>query len=258
MDVVVVGARMHGIALQDRLEHGHDLERVRPRLAVGRPELPRMEVHEALGVHRRRVEVVGVPRRERLHRRRVVARELRLVGRGGIRDVTHRQRLHVRALVLGSARGKRQRLLDLGAGLLQPIGLGRLVVVVGAERERHAPVRHRGFRIELGRALERAERLLVVEAEEQRQALVEVLLRLGARSLDRVAVRAHPAEQLRRLFRRGRVRVRGVLGTEHRGDAGEGNREQDSFHGPSSGSNADSISGPCRRKIGRGRPKLSG
>ena len=92
-------------------------------------------------------------------------------------------------------------------------------------------MRHRGFRIELGGALERAKRLLVVEAEEQRHALVEVLLRLGVRRLDGMPVRAHAAEQLRRFFRLGRVRVRGVLGTEHRSDTGEGHREQGSFHG---------------------------
>ena len=54
----------------------------------------------------------------------------------------------------------------------------RRVVDVGSGRERRAPERHRALRVELGGALERADRLLVVEAEAVEQPLVEEPLRL--------------------------------------------------------------------------------
>ena len=81
-------------------------------------------------------------------------------------------------------------------GLLQSIR-GRNVVDVGAERERHAPVRHRRGGILRRGELERLERLLVVEAVEQRQAFVEELLRVGVRGLDRAVIRTEIAEQRR-------------------------------------------------------------
>ena len=62
-------------------------------------------------------------------------------------------------------------------GLLQSIGR-RHVVDVGAERERHAPVRHRRCGILRRGELERLERLFVVEAVKQRQPFVEELLRV--------------------------------------------------------------------------------
>ena len=78
--------------------------------------------------------------------------------------------------------------------LLRPVVVD-IEVVVGTERPRDAPVRHRRLRIELGRALERADRFLVVEAEDQVEALVEVALRLGVRRRDGVMVIPQPGQE---------------------------------------------------------------
>ncbi len=182
-----------------------------------------MEVHQALGVERRRVEIVGIARRKGLHRGGVFGRELRFVGGRGIRGVPLRERLHVGALVLRSRGRQRQRLLDLRARLLQPIRLRLRVVVVRAEREGHAPARHGRGGIERGRLLERPVGLLVVEAEEKHHPLIEELLRLGVRGVDGMSMRAHAGVELDRL-RRGR-RSWGSLGGDERGGAsGEGQR----------------------------------
>ena len=158
VDVEVVRARMVGVALQDRLEHGDDLDGVRSRLAGGRPELPRRQVHQALGVESRGVEVVRIARGERLHGRRVVARDLRLVGIGRVGDVANRERLDVGALVLRPARREGQGLLDLGPRLQEPLVDRRRVVVVRSQHERHAPARHGGLRVELGGPARRSDR----------------------------------------------------------------------------------------------------
>ena len=91
--------------------------------------------------------------------------------------------------------------VEVSIRLLQSIGRRR-VVVVRAERERHAPVRHRRFGIQGRRTLERPKRLLVIEAVEERQALVEEPLRVGNDGRDGTVVRAKVAEKRRSLRRR--------------------------------------------------------
>ncbi len=236
VDVVMVRSGVLRVPLQDRLEDRDDLDGVFSRLSVGRPELPRVQVHQALGIERGRVEIVGIARGELLHGRGIVAAELRPVGGGRIRDVAHRQGLDVRPLVVGRSRRKRKGLFDLGARLLQPVRLRLGVVVVGAERERHAPVRHRRLRIELGSARKGAVRLLVVEAEEEHDALVEVPLGLCARGPDRVPVGAHSGQQLRGFrSRRGRR-----LRSRDRAETGERNGENDPAHASLQWKRADS------------------
>ena len=213
MDVVVVGAKVIRIARQHRLEHGHDLFGALRGLAVERPELPRVQVHQALGVERGGVEVVGVSARQIAHGVGVLARQRRAV-RLGIGRKPDGHRLDVRALGLGPALRQRQRLRDGRVRLLRPV-IVHIEVVVGTERPRDAPVRHRGLRIELGRALERADGFLVVEPEHQIKPLVEVALRLRARRRDGVVVVAHPRHERGSLGLgcRGRRRSRGLFGS---------------------------------------------
>ncbi len=215
VDVVVVGAGVHRVALQDRLERRHDLGRALGRRPVRLPELPGAQVHARLGVQRRRVEIVRIPLGERFHRRVVVARELRLVG-GRIGGVADREGLDVGPLVGGRGGREREGLLDFDPRLLQAFFRRSGVVVVGAEREGHAPVRHRRFRIEIRRARERPDRFFVVEAEEEHHPLIEVLLRFGARRRDRVPVRPHLGKERGGLFRGSRGGAMVVLGEECR------------------------------------------
>src|SRR5450631_966174 len=63
-------------------------------------------------------------------------------------------------------------------GLLFPLRIDR-AVVVGADRNGDSPPRHCKLRIQLGSALERTNRLLVIEGINKTQALVKKLLRLG-------------------------------------------------------------------------------
>jgi hypothetical protein len=51
--------------------------------------------------------------------------------------------------------------------------------MLGLKRERDSPVAHRTRGIEFDRGLERSNRLAVVERIRQREALIEVALRLG-------------------------------------------------------------------------------
>ena len=149
------------------------------RHALERVELPRPQVHAALGPQRRGVEIVGEALRHLAHRRgiRRFARRLVAVVRRG--DVALGERVDERALGVAAVRGALLRVRQVRVRLLQAIGRRR-VVVVGAEGQRHAPVRHRRFGIERRGALERSKRLFVIEPVEKRQPFVEELLRVGS------------------------------------------------------------------------------
>ena len=60
-----------GLDRQHRLEHVQHLLRARLRLAAGRPEVPRPQVHQGLGVERPDVRIPGMVPPDRLHRRGV-------------------------------------------------------------------------------------------------------------------------------------------------------------------------------------------
>ena len=184
--VVVVGARVERIALQHRLEHGGDLLGALGRRAVRLPELPWMEVHRALGVERRRVEVIGIAADDLAHGVLVVGGERLQVRRVVVR-VAAGERLDVGALVRRRAARERERLLHgvVGGALARGIDVE---VDVRSECEGDAPPGHGGLRIELSRAREGADGLLVVEGEDQVEALVEEALRLGLGGGDGMAV----------------------------------------------------------------------
>ena len=157
----------------------------RARAAVRVPVVPRRRVHQRLREQRRRVEVVRELRHDVAHRGRVGGVERRTVGLR-IGDVALRQRRRCSACSFADAfAGALPRLPDRVEGLLRRLRRDRRVDV-RPERERHAPVAHRAVGIDRRGLLERANRLGVVERVGQRQALVEVALRLGRRGRDLV------------------------------------------------------------------------
>src|SRR5262245_50797513 len=60
VNVVMIGADVLRIAAQHTLEHRYDLLSAFRRFTGRRPELPRVEVHQAFRVERCGVEVVGI------------------------------------------------------------------------------------------------------------------------------------------------------------------------------------------------------
>ncbi len=174
------------------------------RDAVLPPVVPGLGVHHRLGVEGPGVEVVRVGLPELAHRLgpRLVQRMavgLR-VGR-----IAGRQRLDPGPL-LGAGLGlQRLRLLQRRPGRRDGVVRHRQVDV-GPERLGDAPPAHRAVRIEPGGLAERADRLGVVEAEQQVDPLVEEQLRLRVLGRDRVMVVAQPLEHRRARL----VRLAGV------------------------------------------------
>ncbi len=194
VDHQVVGERVLRVEGEDGLEGRDELLRAGLRLAVGRPEVPRAQVGQGLGEEGADVGVLRVGLPDRPHR----------VGVGLLEG------LAVLGLRPGVARGER---LDEGSldgargggeGLRLGQGLPRRlrailghdgVVDVGAVRDRDAPEGHRALRVELARAAEGADRLVVVEGVQEREALVEVALRLGRDGRDPAGVAPQPLEE---------------------------------------------------------------
>ncbi len=217
VDVEVVRAGVVRVPSHHRLEHRDELLRSRRRLAVGGPELPRPQHHQALSEHRGEVEVVRILLHQVAHGVAVVEVQplpvrLRVGRRVALRQGAHVVRLDrapvretCESFLDGVVRGGRARLGHLG------------VVVVRADGEREPPVRHGRRGIELRGAAEVPGGLVVVEAVEKREALVEVLLRLRVLRLDGVAMAPHPRLDLgRRHGRSGAVVVLGGRGRRER------------------------------------------
>ncbi len=182
VDVEVVGARVHRIRRKDPLEGDHDLLGAGLGRALGRPQAPRAKVHERVGQERGRVEIVRIPPRHVAHGIRIGAVERRAISPGG-RGVPGRQRRDQRPLTLGRGhRGQRARLIDHGERPQLPLRVGGAVVVrpIG---QRDTPRAHRARRIEAGRLAEGGLGLVMVEAVDEPQALVEIGLGLRRRAL---------------------------------------------------------------------------
>ena len=60
MNIIVIRAEMIRITLEDRLQHGQNFLSAFVRPSVVRPELPRVQVHDTLGVQACRVQIVGI------------------------------------------------------------------------------------------------------------------------------------------------------------------------------------------------------
>ena len=163
VDVVMVRAGMVGILLQHALERGDDLRRLRTRLAVGRPEIPRPQVHQRLGEQRRRVEVVRDTERARLRASRRRRRGRAPCGRRWDRRSSASPARRCRPARPGSPSAPaRSACCRASCAAVRALGVERQVDV-RPERQRDAPVGHRAVRIEARRLVERAHRLVVVE-----------------------------------------------------------------------------------------------
>src|SRR5688572_32765189 len=104
------------------------------------------------------------------------------------RGITELQRSDVVTLARARVAGA---LLGVHDGVVRRLRTRRVdggVVVVRSDRERDAPVRHRRLAVELGRATEVARGLVVVEAVEKANAMVEIDLRLGRSGRDRKVI----------------------------------------------------------------------
>ena len=152
VNVVVVGAGVAGVTAQHAFEPGDDLGGAGHRLARGRPQLPGVDVHLALGAQGLHVEIVGIARGDLAHGRGIGREHRAEVGgveRLGAR-VARRQRLDQRLL---DGRGVRGVLLRLVQGVEGDAGARldhRRHVVVRSDGERHAPVTGGAGRVELG------------------------------------------------------------------------------------------------------------
>ena len=195
--------------------------------AVRPPVVPRAEVHQRFGIQGRGVEVVRVGLGDLGHRARVGRVEPRAVGGRG-RLVALRDRLDVGALARRGVGLERERLLHRRVrGDAARRVHGRVDVRPVGECD--PPVAHGAGGIELRGAGERADRLRVIEAVDESQALVEVLLRGRDASGDPLVVGAEvrvEGDRVRIAFRRRGLRRRLCART------GSGTGEQDSHREP--------------------------
>ena len=138
--------------------------------------MPRVQVHDALGIKRGRIEIVGVTRGQLAHGTLVGAIEFVQVGLGVI-GITNNQGVDVGALRLGRVHRQSHGLLHrLVAGFFA-LGIDRQIVI-GTEGESHAPPGHGQFGIEPGGLLEGAARFVVIKSVNEIQPLIEESLGL--------------------------------------------------------------------------------
>ncbi len=237
VDVEMIGSGVRRIRREDTLEGDHDLLGARLGRTLRCPQAPRAEIHERVGQERGRVEVVRELPRDIAHGIRVGAVERRPAGAGG-RGVPGRQRGDQCPLALGRGRrGQRARLIDRGERPKLALRVGR-AVVVRAVRQRHAPRAHRARRIEAGGLAESGLGLVVVEAVDEPQTLVEEGLRPRRRGGDGAMVATQVVEERGRDGRRrggAAVVVRGRL-SRAAGQEGGGNQERGQALGHGRGS----------------------
>ena len=147
VNVVVIRAGVIRVALHHALERGDDRVGARLRRAVLLVEPPRTQVHQALGVERRDIEIVGKASSTAPHRRPSTPARAPSDRRSDRRRSACRAHQPAPAPLRCRRRLRFSRFSEVRVALLQPLGR-RDVVDVGAERQRHAPVRHGRRRIE--------------------------------------------------------------------------------------------------------------
>ena len=178
VNVVVIGARVAGAALQHRLEPLLDLQRSCDRLTIRGPQLPGMHVHLALRAQGLHVQIIREALGHAAHGRGVGAEDG--VGLRGCRRlrrrIARRERADERLLDGGSPRRALLCLVQrLPGDACARLGQRRNVVV-RSYGERHTPVARGACRIELRGAGKGAGRLVVIERPQEAHALIEVLL----------------------------------------------------------------------------------
>ena len=198
VDVIVVRARVVRIPPEHGFQHRDELERVGRRRPVGAPQLPRAQVHDGIGVHRRDLWIIREPAMNVCHRRSVPAIERVRIG-SRIERVARRQRVGERGFDRRSVPAEGDGLLSGVVRALQPLAFepGDITVVVQAERDAHAPPGHRCGRIQPGSFEERLLCFLVVEVVQQHQTLVEEPLGYRAGGSNRIRIRPEVRKQLR-------------------------------------------------------------
>ncbi len=199
MNVEMERERVMRVAIDNRLDEGHDLGGPRLRFAVRRPVAPGSQVHHRFRVEGLRVEVVGERFRDLTHRFGEG-----LVRRGavfGLPRVALRERVDVRLLPRGRLRFQRHGFLDQ----LVRFGLflrGHHRVDVGTEDQRLSPVGHRELGIEPRGLAKRAAGLGVVESVRQVQPLIHEKLSVPRKGRHGKRVRPEVLEPWRDLARR--------------------------------------------------------
>ena len=157
------------------------------------PESPGMQVHAGLGEERGGVEVVGKIGGDLPHGVVIVLGGFLQIGiRIGGKALRHR--LNV-GLLAGRGSGRQiDRFLHRVMRVLETVRVGG-IVVVRSDRLGDAPVGHRQLGIEFGGMLKRARGLVVIEAIDEAQSLIEELLRLRIVRGDRVMKIAQSGDQ---------------------------------------------------------------
>ncbi len=204
VDVEMAGEGMSRIHFHDPLQRRDDLLGAGLRRAIRLPEIPRAQVHHRLGEESADVGVVRMGLPHSPHRVGVRGVEVRAILRLRI-DVARRQRLDQRALDRACLVDARVRLLQRVPGRGRTIGRHHRVVDVRPVGDGDAPPRHRAIGVELGRGAKRANRLFVIEAVEEAEPLIEILLGLGIVGLHPTAAIAESLEQ--RLLAHGRCEI---------------------------------------------------
>ncbi len=219
MDVQVVGRRMIGCAGEHAVDGAERLGGLGlGRALVGLPVVPRRGVHPPIDPDDGGVVIIRMRLGDALHRGGKRAVERGAVGFRVGRDVARGEGVDVGALADAGLGLERLRALERGPGERRGF-VGHRAVDVRPVRVGLAPVRHRAVGIEFGDGAEGADRLLVVEVEEQYHALVEVALSERRRGRDGVVMAADVLEERRgRLARLGGADGSGEINRRERGE----------------------------------------
>ena len=177
VDVEVQCARMVRIAGDHFFKRGDDVRSLTLGCcAVGLPVVPGLGVHHRLGPEGLGVEVVGIAGRQFAHGLREGLVQQAAVGLG-VGGIAPGQGGDIGLLAGRDLRRQRLGVVQRRPGRSDGV-VGHRQVDVGAQREAEPPPAHGAGGIQPGGLTERADRLGVVEAEHQVDALVEERLRL--------------------------------------------------------------------------------
>ncbi len=153
MNVVMIRARMLRIPRKHRLQSGDDFCGSRVGLAIEAPEFPGVYIHERLGKHRLRVEIVGKLPGDGAHRTGIRGEDralIRWVQRHCPR-ITGCKGADECAFYGTRAAEKLSCSLESLEGDLCPRLRHYRLVVVGTDRQCDSPKTHRAARIDLSR-----------------------------------------------------------------------------------------------------------
>ena len=219
------------VPCHDRFQDRDDLRRVSLGLQLRVVVIPRLQVHQCLGVKSRGVEVVRSSGDELRGRLRVGLVERAPIVRRILR-VARRKRADEGLLALAGARCQFDRALQSLPGL-RVVRRVHAAVDVRTEHQGRAPPAHRALGVEFRGLEEGAFRSVVVEPVGEHQSLVEPALHFRLRTRDGKRVVAEPFEQGRADRSRddgagrGRRLVGAASSVEEAGGDGDGDQRND-------------------------------